>query len=149
MKHTGFYDALTLSNQEVSKRFNQAKRDYIKACKEAPQLRDPFKESLDEVRANLNQTTVECERKKRKTIEKQREAGKALSKLRQKTKPKVSRVFATIDGTRTEYIKKIDIEKACINKSPKQQTNNTTRKPDNQTTSKPENQQSNKPNNPA
>ena len=82
MKATGNRDALTLSAEEVEVKAKRSKANYITACKEAPQLRESFKESLDEANANKNRTTIACEKKKRVTIEKQREAAKATSILR-------------------------------------------------------------------
>ena len=96
MKATGNRDALTLSAEEVEIKAKRSKANYITACKEAPQLRESIKESLDEANANKNRTTIACEKKKRITIEKQREAAKATSILRQKMRPKVSKVFTTI-----------------------------------------------------
>ena len=102
MKATGNRDALSLLKEEVEIELIRAKRNYITACKEAPHLREVFKESLDEANANRNRTTVACEKKKRITIEKQREAARAVSSLRQKIRPKVSKVFTTVNNVRIE-----------------------------------------------
>ena len=117
MKATGNRDALTYSAEEVEKEVKRAKANYITAFKEAPQLRETFKESLDEANANKNRTTIACEKKKRVTIEKQREAAKAVLILRQKIRPKVSKVFAAVDNIRIECNTKEQIEKACINEN--------------------------------
>ena len=114
MKANGNRDALTLSSAEVEIEAKRAKANYITACKEAPQLRECFKESLVEANANKNRTTIACEKKKRITIEKQKEAAKAISTLRQKMRPRVTKVFTTVDNLRLEYNTKEQIEKACI-----------------------------------
>ena len=117
MKATGNREALSLSKEEVELELTRAKRNYITACKEAPQLREVFKESLDEANANRNKTTIACERKKRITIEKQREAARAVSFLRQKIRPKVSKVFTKVDNVKIECNTKEKIEWACINEN--------------------------------
>ena len=114
MKATGNRDALTFTAVEVEIEAKRAKANYITACKEAPQLRESFKESLDEANANRNRTTIACKKKKRITIEKQREAAKVVSALRQKLRPKVSKVFTTIDNVRLECNTNEQIEKVCM-----------------------------------
>ena len=69
MKATGNRNALTLSAEEVEEEAKRAKVNYTIACKEAPQLRETFKESLGEANVNKNRTTIACEKKKRIAIE--------------------------------------------------------------------------------
>ena len=57
-----------------------------------------------------NQTSVEAERKRRKATTRQKEAGKAIKRLQQKTRPLASKVFITRDGVRQECTTKEDIE---------------------------------------
>ena len=107
-------DALTISREEVERRFKKAKEEYRTACKNSKDLRDTFKLSLDEATAEKNQTTIQTEKKKRLTIERQREAGRAISTLKRREKPKVTKVYTTTEGSRIECSKKEDIEQACI-----------------------------------
>ena len=65
MKATGNRDALTFTAAEVEIKAKRAKAIYITACKEAPQLRESFKESLDEANANRNRTTIACKKKEK------------------------------------------------------------------------------------
>ena len=47
-------DALSIPFKEVKDRLSKAKKEYRKACKEAPELRESFKDTLDEAMANKN-----------------------------------------------------------------------------------------------
>ena len=113
MKVTSNSEAMTLSRVLVRVRFEMVKKAYIKACKEAPELRDNFLDSLDEARALANQTSVEAERKKRKATTRQKEVGMSIKRLQQKTRPLESKVFITRNGVRQECTTKEDIENAC------------------------------------
>ena len=115
-------DALTISTKEVQDRLEVAKQEYKTACKKAPELRETFKETLDEAMANHNNTTIEIERRKRKAIEKQKEAGRALSRLKRKDKPKASKVFITTEQGRLECSTKQSIEWACMKENRKRFT---------------------------
>ena len=64
MKKYHIDDALTIPLTEIKDRLEKAKEEYKMACKNAPELRETFKDTLDEAMANHNQTSVEIERKK-------------------------------------------------------------------------------------
>ena len=97
----------------------QAISKYNQSCKEADQLEQSFLLTLDEAKAELNQTSVEVETAKRKTIEKQKEAGRALARMKRAERPRVSKVFITREGQRVECTKKEEIEAACMQENRK------------------------------
>ena len=119
MKATGNNDALSFSKELVDVMAKQATDNYIRTCKEADQLERSFLLTLDEAKAEANQTSVEVETTKRKSIEKQREAGKALARMKKAERPRVSRIYTTREGRRTECTKKEDIEEACMSENRK------------------------------
>ena len=114
MRATGNKGALTYSKELVDIMAKQSKERYIQSCKEADQLEQSFLLTLDEAKAEMNQTSVEAETAKRKSIEKQREAGKALARMKKSERPRVSKVYITTEGQRIECSKKEDIEEACM-----------------------------------
>ena len=117
MKKFGFRDALQLPRSIVELRLKKAKDHYNQTCKCSKDLRDMFKMDLDVAMANRNQTSVQVERKKRKTIESQREAGRAISRLKRKDRPRVNKVYVTTEDGRIGHTKKQHIEEACINEN--------------------------------
>ena len=58
-------------------------------------------------------------KRKRLAIERQKEAGKALSRLKRKERPRVSKVFISTTQGRMECTSKEDIEWACITENRK------------------------------
>ena len=119
MKATRNNDALTYSSELVDTLVKQSTARYIQACKEADQLEQSFLLSLDEAKAEANKTSVEAETAKRKSIERQREAGRALARMKRAERPRASKVFYTKEGRRVECTKKEEIEEACIQENRK------------------------------
>ena len=114
MRATGNTDALTYSKELVDIKVKQSIAKYNQSCKEAYQLEQSFLLTLDEAKAEVNQTSIEIETAKRKAIENQREAGKALARMKRAERPRVSKVYFTQGGHRIECTKKEEIEEACI-----------------------------------
>ena len=83
--------------------------------------------SLDEARSIENNTTPETEKKKRAHNFAQKEAGRALIRLKKKSRPLVPKVYSPTIGVRFKHTTKEDIEKAWIveNISRFSQVNNT------------------------
>ena len=98
----------------LSRKIKKAVAAYRKACKEAPELREKFMNSLDEARSIENNTTPETEKKKRAHNFAQRVDGRALARLKKKSRPLVSKVYSTTHGVRIVHATKEGIEKACI-----------------------------------
>ena len=119
MKKYNIHNALNLSMKLVEENYKTARMEYKKACDNSKELRETFKDTLDEAKASINETTAEVEKRKRITIEKQREAGRALARLKRKEKPKASKVFITTEQGRLECQKKKDIEWACMSENKK------------------------------
>ena len=119
MRATGNNEALTYSKELVDTMVKQSTAMYSQACKEADQLEQTFLISLDEAKAEANKTSVEVETAKRKSIERQREAGKALARMKKAERPRASKVFYTKEGQRIECTKKEEIEEACIQENRK------------------------------
>ena len=78
------------------------------------ELAETHLDSLDEAMANNTRTSVQTECKKRKNIQRQREAERALARLKRKERPMVSKVFITTNQGRIECTSKEEIEWACI-----------------------------------
>ena len=113
MKATGNPDALTYSKELVDILVKQSTDKYNISCREADQLEQSFLLTLDEAKAEVNQTSIETETAKRKAIENQREAGRALARMKKTERPRVSKVYFTKEGQRIECTKKEEIEEAC------------------------------------
>jgi len=127
MKATNLKAVLDTPLQVLSCKLKGAVSIYMKACKEDPELRGKFMNSLDEARYIEDNTTPEAEKKKRAHIFSQNEAGRALSRLKKNSRPIVSNVYSTTNGVRIEHTTKKSIEKAGIieNISRFRQVNNT------------------------
>lgn len=95
---------------------------YVTACQEAKGLRETHLKSLDEARAVSNHTSVDSERTKRLTIQSQKEAGRALSMMKQKARPRASKVYITHNGVWHVCTTKESIEWACITENTKRFT---------------------------
>ena len=75
-------EVLSLPTDIVEKKYAEAVTNYKSACKNSPELTETHLDSLDEVMANKTRTSVQTECKKRKNIQRQRETGKALYRLK-------------------------------------------------------------------
>ena len=119
MKLVNIRNVLSLPIDVVEKKHAEAVTKYIEACENSQDLSDTHLEALDVALANKNRTSVQTERKKRKNIQKQKEAGRALTRLKRKERPMATKVFITSDQGRVECSNKEDIEWACITENQK------------------------------
>ena len=119
MKLVNIRNVLSLPIDIVEKKYAEAQTKYIEACKNSEDLSDTHHDTLDEAMANKNQTSVLIERKKRKNIQKQKEAGRALTRLKRGERPMATKVFITTKQGRVECNNKEDIEWACITENKK------------------------------
>ena len=127
MKLVNIKDVLTLPIDIIEKKHLEAVANYKEACRKSPELVETHLDTLDEAMANRNRTSIQTEKKKRKNIQRQREAGRALSRLKRSERPMASKVFITTNHGRIECTSKQDIEWACITENKKRfsQVNNT------------------------
>jgi hypothetical protein len=107
-------DALTFSVPEIESKLAAAKTQHKEDAKNCAQLRWSHVGKLDEARATQNETSVAAERSKRRHTERQREQGRALARLKNKTRQPVTKVTAKIAGITTECTTKESIELACL-----------------------------------
>jgi hypothetical protein len=110
-------DALTFSDPEIEIKLSAAKKQHKEDAKNCAQLRWSHVGKLDAARANKNETSVAAERSKRRHTKRQREQGRALARLKNKTRQPVTRVTAKIDGIPTECTTKEAIEQACLSEN--------------------------------
>jgi hypothetical protein len=106
--------ALTLTIPEIKIKLAEAKQLHKENAQNCSQLRWSHVGKLDEARAQFRDTTTELERKQRKQTQRQHEQGRALARLKKKTRQPVTKVTAIIEGTVTECSTKHDMEQACI-----------------------------------
>jgi hypothetical protein len=106
--------ALTFTISEIEIKLTEAKELHRTNAQNCSQLRWSHVGKLDEARAQYHDTTVESERSQRKQTQRQREQGRALTRLKKKTRQPVTKVTAIIAGTVTECSSKYEIEQACI-----------------------------------
>ena len=114
MKLVNIRNILSLPLDVLETKYRLNLEEYKKACDKAYKLVDKHMCSLDEARANKNHISVETEKKKRLNIQKQKEAGRALTILKRNERPMTSKVFITTDKGRIECTDKKSIEWACI-----------------------------------
>ena len=100
MKLVNIRNVLSLPIDVVEKKYTEAVTKYIEACNNSEDLSDTHLDTLDEALANKNQTSVLIERKKRKNIQKQKEAGRALTRLKRGERPMATKVFITTNQGR-------------------------------------------------
>jgi len=119
MKQTGIWTALKYDLEDVTKRLNQAHKDYKEAKQHAEVWRDDFLESLAEAKAKKNGTDVAKERKKLTTVSKQRKQARNIKRMRRKLgNPATTKVYITDeDGNRLECDTKETVEDACIHEN--------------------------------
>ena len=95
MKLVNIRNVLSIPIDVVEKKHAEAVTKYIEACKNSQDLSDAHLEALDETLANKNRTSFQTERKKRKNILKQKEAGRSLTRLKRRERPMATHVFIT------------------------------------------------------
>ena len=114
MKLVNIRNILSLPLDVLETKYLFNLQEYKKACDIVYKLADKHMCSLDEAKANKNHTSVETEKKKRLNIQKQKEAGLALTILKINERPMASKVFITTDEGRIECTDKESIEWACM-----------------------------------
>jgi hypothetical protein len=118
MRATDCKDALTFSIPELDLKLLEAKKKHKETTKNGAQLQCAQVDKLDEARANHNHTSVAAERAQLKQTQGQREQGRALARLKNKTRQPVTMVTVTTNGfPKPRRTTKEDIEQACIAKN--------------------------------
>jgi hypothetical protein len=114
MRTTNVMDALTHDKNEAVSRLKQAWVAHIQSIKQDHQLRDAYLISRDKAKADANGTTIEAEKAKRRTTEKQRKQGRKLAHLKQKRHNPVVKLLSTEAGIASSWETKDDLERVSI-----------------------------------
>ena len=114
MKLVNIRNVLSLPIDVVEKKHAEAVTKYIEACENSEDLSDTYLDTLDETLTYKNRTSVQTERNTRNNIQKQKETGRAITRLKLRERPMATKVFITTDQGRVECSNKEDIEWACI-----------------------------------
>jgi hypothetical protein len=114
MRATNIRNALMFDENESVARLKQAQAAHVTNIKHDRDLRDSYLQSQDEAKANANSTTVELERSKRHTTEKQRQQGRRLATLKQSRKELVVKLHSTTDGISTTWEEKDNLERVSV-----------------------------------
>ena len=114
MRQTELRKALQCTKDEIEDNLSKACKKFREVHKEAAALHQAYRLSLDKVLANKNGTTEEIERKLRMRIERQRDMGRAVRRVKRKMFQPVTKLsFTDEQGTHDCYTQK-DIAAVCI-----------------------------------
>jgi hypothetical protein len=111
MRTTNVMDALTHDENEAVSRLKQARVAHIQSIQQDHQLRDAYLISQDQAKADANSTTIEAEKAKRWTTEKQRKQGHKLAQLKQKRHNPVVKLLSTEADIASSWETKDDLER--------------------------------------
>jgi hypothetical protein len=114
MRVTYIPDALSVTEHEAVSHLNVAKEAYFVSVMNNVKLRDAYLLSQDEAKVAANGSTVDIERKKRRTTKRQRDAGRKLSQLKQVNFSPVTKLQTTVDGVTHMWETKDEVELAYI-----------------------------------
>jgi hypothetical protein len=114
MRITNLRNDLTFTAIEVASFLKTAKAAHKASITNDADLRYAYFQSRDKAHAEANGTTVEIERKKRKTTERQRDNGRKLPQLKRVNRSPVTKLQTTTDGITTLWETKDEVELAYI-----------------------------------
>jgi hypothetical protein len=114
MRTTNVMDALTHDEDEAVSRLKQARVAHIQSIQQDHQLRDAYLISRDQAKADANGTTIEVEKAKSWTTEKQLKQGRKLAHLKQKRHNPVVKLLSTEAGIASSWETKDDLEGISI-----------------------------------
>jgi hypothetical protein len=114
MRVTSLPTALSVTEQAAVSHLKLAKEAHFVSVKNNIKLRDAYLLSQDEAKAADNGSTLDLERKKRRTTERQRNAGRKLSQLKQVGRAPVTRLQTTVAGVTHMWETKDEVELAYI-----------------------------------
>jgi hypothetical protein len=111
---TAIPNVLTFPENEAISFLKAAKLAHNVSVKNDTALRQAYLQSRDEAHAEANGTTVEVEKKKRKTTESQRDAGCKFAQLKRVNRSPVTKLQTTTHGVTTMWETKDKVELAYI-----------------------------------